>query len=137
MINPAALRPLLVGNSAEHFKAAARGVVAVMHCKDCGHHWFPAGHVCPKCLSEKLEWVPVSGRATLWSWCEFHKAYFKGLRERVPYVVVLARLDEGPKLFGNLIDGVPAELSIGMRLEAVAAPAGDEAGLVNFRAVRP
>ena len=26
-------------------------------------------------------------------------------------------------------------LPIGMRLEAVAAPAGDEAGLVNFRAV--
>lgn len=137
MINPAALRPLLEGDSAEHFKAAARGLVLVMHCKDCGHRWFPAGHVCPKCLSEKTGWAKATGRATLWSWCEFHKAYFKGLKERVPYVVVLAELEEGPKLYGNLVEGVTAELSIGMRLEAVAAPAESEAGLVNFRAAKP
>ncbi len=135
MINPDALVPLLRSADREHWVAAARGSVSVLNCGDCGHYWFPSSQVCPRCLGENVGWKAVSGRATLWSWCEFHRAYFKGTRERVPYVVVLAELDEGPKLYGNLMDTASADLQVGMRLEATFTPAGEEAAMVNFRAV--
>ena len=137
MINPDALGPLLKSPDGEHWRAAARGSVSVSHCGDCGHHWFPSSRVCPRCLGDHVQWQAVSGRATLWSWCEFHKAYFKGTRELVPYVVVLAELEEGPKLYGNLLGTAPDDLKIGMRLEAAFTPAGDDAAMINFKAVTP
>jgi hypothetical protein len=66
MINPDALAPLLEGDNATHFKAAGDGRLVVPHCRDCGHHWFPAAHICPQCLGENVDWAEVSGRATLW-----------------------------------------------------------------------
>ena len=135
MINPEALAPLLGGDNARHFKAAGAGRLEVPHCEDCGHRWFPAAAICPHCLGTRVGWATLSGRATLWSWCEFHRPYFKNLRDKVPYVVVLATLEEGPQLYGNLVESDAAGLKVGMPMRAVFTPAGDGAGLVNFRAV--
>lgn len=137
MINPDALAPLLESDNAPHFKAAGEGRLVVPHCTACGHHWFPAAHICPKCLGERVDWVEVSGRATLWSWCEFHRPYFKTLRDKVPYVVVAVTLDEGPKLYGNLVETALADLKVGMPLQAVFTRADAGGGMVNFRALRP
>ena len=136
MINPDALAPLLQGDNAAHFKAAGNGRLLVPHCRACGHHWFPAAHICPMCLSEAVDWAEVSGRATLWSWCEFHRPYFKSTRDKVPYVVIAVTLDEGPQLYANLIDSAPADLEVGMRLEAAFTRGAGGAGMVNFRALR-
>ena len=136
MINPAALAPLLEGDNAPHFKAAADGRLLVPHCRDCGHHWFPAARICPRCLGENVDWAALAGGATLWSWCEFHRPYFKTLRDRVPYVVLAVTLDEGPQLYGNLVESAPGDLKIGMRLEAVFTAGDGGAGMVNFRAAR-
>ena len=137
MIIPDALVPLLEGDTAPHFKAAGEGRLVVPHCKDCGHHWFPGAAICPRCLSENVDWATLSGRATLWSWCEFHRPYFKAVKGKVPYVVVAAALEEGPQLYGNLVESDAGNLKIGMRLEAVFTPAENGAGMVNFRTVDP
>ena len=53
----------------------------------------------------------------------------------MPYVVVAAALEEGPQLYGNLVESDAGKLKVGMRLEAVFTPAEIGAGMVNFRAV--
>jgi uncharacterized OB-fold protein len=77
--------------------------------------------------------VNVSGQGTVWSICEFHKAYFKSFEPALPYNVALVRLDEGPRMYTNLL-GIPyASIKIGMRVEAVFEQVTADVALVKFR----
>jgi uncharacterized protein len=69
----------------------------------CADVHFPASPVCPKCLSTDQAWQPVSGAGTLESWVTFHRAYWPGFADDVPYDVCLVRLAEGPLLLSNII----------------------------------
>jgi uncharacterized protein len=93
-------------------------------CLDCGRHRFPPARYCPQCRSERMESVQASGQGVLESWCTFHKAYWPEFERRVPYDVVQVRLDEGVRVFSNLIGGAPR---IGLRVKARF-----EDGLVKF-----
>ncbi len=84
----------------EHARA---GRLAVQACKTCGDLHFPASPVCPACLSDAQEWRPMTGRGTIESWVEFHRAYWPGFQAELPYRVCLVRLEEGPLLLSNLV----------------------------------
>jgi len=45
----------------------------------------------------------ASGRAELLSWVVFHKAYQDSAKGRVPYVVGLVQLAEGPRMTTNIL----------------------------------
>lgn len=124
--------PRIDDNNREHWEGAQNGKLRVQHCKSCGTYRYPPARWCSQCLSEDIEWVTVSGRGTVWSWCVFHRAYFKGFGEELPYSVVLVELDEGPKLYSNLV-GVPKDkVRIGMRVRAVFEPATPDLTLIKF-----
>ena len=62
----------------------------------------------------------------------FHRAYFKGFADDIPYAVALIELDEGVKIYSNLV-GVPREqIRIGMRVRAVFEKVTDDVTLVKF-----
>jgi hypothetical protein len=82
---------------------AKAGKLSVHACKSCGGKNYPASPVCPKCLSSDQEWVAVSGNGTLESWVDFHRAYWDGFKESLPYRVCLVRLAEGPIMVSNLV----------------------------------
>jgi uncharacterized protein len=81
------------------------------------------------------DWVPASGRATVWSACEFHRAYFPGFAPKLPYAVVLVRLEEGPRLHSNLIGCAFEDTAIGLRVHAVFEAMTDEVTLTKFRPI--
>lgn len=70
------------------------GVLMIQKCSACGNTQFPPSSVCTKCLASDVEWVPYTGKATLWSKVRFHKGYLKPYMD-TPYSVALAKLDEG------------------------------------------
>jgi uncharacterized protein len=89
--------------------AAKSGKLVVQHCTACNDMHFPPGPVCPKCLSTAQEWREVSGRGKLEGWVDFHRAYWDGFKDSLPYRCCLVQLDEGPVLVSNLVgDGEPA-----------------------------
>jgi len=111
---------------------AQRGVLVLQRCLDCGRHRFPAARYCTQCHAERSEWVATSGAGVVESWCTFHRAYWPAFAQDVPYDVVQVRLDEGVRLFSNLV-GVPRErLRIGMRVRATFDPVTHEVTLVKF-----
>lgn len=124
------ITPLTAG----FWEHARNGKLAVQVCKNCGDVHFPASPVCPACLSDDQEWRPVSGRGTLESWVEFHRAYWPGFQGDLPYRVCLVRLDEGPLLLSNLVgeDG-----AIGDVVHAVFEPVTDEVTLPKFKIGAP
>lgn len=124
--------PRIDDTNRPHWEGARKGELQVQHCKSCGTYRYPPARWCSECLSEDIEWVKASGKGTVWSWCAFHRQYFKGFDAEIPYAVVLVELDEGPKLYSNLV-GVPKDrIRIGMRVRAAFEPATPDLTLVKF-----
>ncbi len=91
--------------------------LVVQTCTGCGDAHFPPSPVCPACLSEAQEWKPAAGTGTLESWVSFHRAYWDGFRDDLPYDVCLVRLAEGPLLVSNLVgDTAAAKLGAPVRV---------------------
>ena len=113
--------------------AARAGRLMVQRCDRCGHTRFPPSKICDCCLSDETTWVEVGHQGTVWSVCEFHRAYFRGFEADLPYNVALVRLDDGPRLYTNLVSVHDHEIEIGMRVQAVFEPVTDTVTLVKFR----
>jgi uncharacterized protein len=110
---------------------AARSIFALQTCDSCGDAHVPPSPVCPQCLSASQTWKPSSGRGTLESWVDFHRAYWDGFQDELPYRVCLVRLDEGPLFVSNLI-GVQNEVRVGTRLRATFERATEEIVVPKF-----
>ena len=108
--------------------------LAIQVCNACKDAHFPPSPVCPNCLSEDQEWQPVSGRGTLESWVEFHRAYWEGFKDDLPYSVCLVRLAEGPLLVSNLV-GDAANAKLGAAVSVVFEQATEEVTLPKFALV--
>lgn len=115
-----------------HWDGAREGHLMIQACSDCGALRYPFSTLCPHCHSTNAQWRPAGGKGTVWSWCVFHRVYFKGFETEMPYNVVLVELDEGLKIYSNLIGVSHDQLRIGMRVRTVFEPATDAVTLVKF-----
>lgn len=97
---------------------AVTPILKLQRCVDCGRHRYPAARYCAQCHGERSEWVEASGTGIVESHCVFHKAYWPAFEKKVPYAVVQVRLDEGVRLFSNLVDVPPERIRSGMRVRA-------------------
>lgn len=108
------------------------GQLLLQKCDRCGHVRYPISHVCPECLEAGHEWVPMSGRGEVFSYVVFHQVYNKAFADDVPYNVALVQLDEGPRMFSNVV-GVPNdEVAVGTRVRLVFDPVTEEVTLPRF-----
>ena len=128
-------RPRIDTVSKGFWDAVRAGTLTVQRCDDCAHQHYPGSPVCPNCLSASQSWVPVSGHGTLLSWVRFHRAYWDGFREDVPYAVVLVGLEEGPLMLSNLVGAEPEMLKIGDRLQVCFEAVDEATTLPKFRPV--
>jgi uncharacterized protein len=115
------------------WEAARRRELVVQHCRSCGTPRFPARDICSRCLSRDAEWVPVSGRGTVFSWAMMHQVYHPGFAGEVPYAVVVVALEEGVRLVSNLVDCPAGDLRAGMPVEVVFDDVTPEVTLPKFR----
>ena len=99
--------------------AAAQGRLLVGLCRDTGRHFFPPRGVSPFTLSPNVELVPAQGTGSVYS--------FTVMRTAQPYAPAMVELDEGPRLFTNIVDCAFGEIRIGMRVR-VAFRTGAEGG---------
>lgn len=125
--------PAINASTAPHWEGARAGRLCVQKCKSCGKLRYPPNRWCAECRSDQSEWVDLSGRGKIWSWCIFHRLYFKGFENEMPYAVVLVELDEGVRLYSNLVGVAHNDIRIGMRVRAEFEPATDEVTLVKFK----
>ena len=87
------------------FWSAARDRrLVVQRCDDCEALRFPPEPGCYQCGSLRSSWVPMSGRATLWSWTVCHPPLLPYFAERNPWPVAVVQLEEGPRMVTNVVD---------------------------------
>lgn len=106
----------------------AKGELRIQCCANCGRWvYFPAPR-CYRCLSDRLEWTPVSGRGTVYTFTVIHRAVSATFRKKIPYVVAWVELpeQEGLRILAEIEDCAPEDVRIGM--EVTLGFAVDELG---------
>lgn len=125
--------PVSNADAAPYWEAARRGELLLKRCVDCGHRHFPPRHLCPKCWSERLEWIRAGGMGTVYSFTIMHRAPMPAFAKRVPYVVALIDLDEGPRMMANVTGDDALATRIGDRVSVWFEERGEGARLPQFR----
>jgi uncharacterized protein len=109
--------------TAEYWSAARRGVILLQRCGDCGAVLHPPAPVCPGGAGHELEWFEASGRGRLASFTSVVHAAHPAVADRLPYLIALVELDEGPRIICNLAPGQAAEPGPGARVVFRLGPA--------------
>lgn len=111
--------------------ALVHGHLTFQRCRHCAAAWLPARSECPQCLNDGPAWEAASGRARLVSWVVYETAYHPAFADRLPYVVAVVELAEGPRLLTNILDD-PSLLRIEQPLDLVIQ-FEDELAVPRFR----
>src|ERR1700716_2772456 len=83
----------------DFYKATvSANALCVQRCKACGTWTHPARYFCPNCTSPDYSFEKTSGRATLHSYTVNHFSVEPAWKAQVPYVTVVAELEEGPRI---------------------------------------
>lgn len=99
------------------WEAAKRHELIIPRCNRCSRYFFYPREACPNCLYEDWDWMPVSGRARLYSWTVVYQPQNPMFNEDVPYVYAIVQLEEGPKMYSNLVQCDPdKDLKVDMPL---------------------
>jgi len=111
------------GPEKRYLDALAAGRFEIQRCAACAQHVFYPRVLCPHCGAEKLEWVAPSGRGTVYSTTVVRRKPADG----GDYNVCLVDLAEGVRMMSRVATVPPAEVRIGMSVQARIAD-----GLVEF-----
>jgi uncharacterized OB-fold protein len=76
----------------------------LQRCARCGRYRYFPSPVCPGCSSTAATWLPVSGRATVFTYSVLHRPASPAYAEDVPYVYAVVELEEGPMMPTNLVE---------------------------------
>lgn len=130
-----AVRPPIVARGEEKvfFDHLREHELVFQRCTGCSHAVFPLRTVCPHCFSESLDLERSAGRGAAHSFTTQHRASHPFFAADVPYTLVLVDLDEGVRVFANLVDCAPDDARIGMPVEAVFDDVEPELTLLRFR----
>jgi uncharacterized protein len=120
------------------FWEAAKGRRPVaQRCAECGYYNHPPRLVCDRCSSQRLEFTPVSGRGTIYSFTVMHQPSVAGFEGEVPYINIVVELEQQPMLFmvSNLPYAELGKVRIGGRVEVWFEERGPDLVLAQFRPV--
>lgn len=99
-------------------------------CRICGTIYFPPRIVCRTCKetyvkgasgakdTHIMEDVNLSGNGEILTYTTVHVAP-PGFEDQVPYNMVIVKLDEGPKITGQLVECINGDIEIGAKVQTV------------------
>ena len=122
-----------------YWEAARRHQLVLPRCRDCqGWIWYPQ-RVCHFCHSWNLDWQPVSGTGTIYSFVVVRHGLHPWFATRLPFVSALVELDEAPnvRLTAEIVDCAPEDVLVGMNVEVAFEDVNDEVTLPQFRPAPP
>ena len=123
--------PRPTATSRPFWDAAKRHQLQLQRCGGCASFIYYPRDRCPNCLSERLEWTPVSGRGKLYSYTVVRRASTRSFSDK-PYVLAIVELDEGVRMTTN-IEAPPESVKVGMPVTVYFDDVTPEKTLVKFK----
>lgn len=119
------------------WEAAKQHQLVVQRCQDCGYFNHPPRPACDACQSQQLQFEPVSGRGTIYSFTVMHQPNVAGFADEIPYINILVELEEQPLLFmvSNLSISELDKIKIGGQVEVYFEELDAEVTLPQFQPV--
>lgn len=127
--------PLIDTDTEEWYEGLKRHALLLQQCASCGSLQHPPQPSCAQCLSLDRNWVPASGKGTIFSFIVVRHPVHPAFAE-VPYDVILVQLEEGPRILSNMLDCPVEEIEIGMAVEVDFVDVSDDITLPKFRRSR-
>jgi uncharacterized OB-fold protein len=127
--------PLITLSDKPFWDAAKKHELVAYRCLNCGAY-YPQVTECPACRTPRMEWVKVSGKGEVFTFCIFHQLYHPAWKADLPYNVAWIKLQEGPLLMTNIIECRNEDIRIGMPVEVVFDDVTNEVTLPRFRPSR-
>ena len=127
--------PVPTVDSKPFWESSKRHDLELQRCRSCAKFYFPPSHGCAHCGNIDNEWVKVSGKAKIYSWCTFQVPFVPYFTDDLPYASVVVEFEEagGPRIISNVVDVKPDDLEIDMPLEIVYEDVSDDITLVKFK----
>jgi len=112
---------------APFWRGCVEGKLLVQRDRQSGvFHWPPKPHYWK---GGRLEWVEASGRGEVYSYVVAHAPFLPAFMHRMPHILVLVQLDEGPRLVGYMINTTPEAMRFGMPVRVAFEPLTEDATL--------
>jgi uncharacterized OB-fold protein len=108
------------------FQGARDGKLMIQRCSQCNTAQC-GSLICNQCFGGDLHWENASGRGKLHSFVVMHLSYHPAFNSAKGYNAAVVELDEGPRLFSNIVGAAPDTLRIGQRVRVRFALTGDTA----------
>jgi len=86
-----------------YWDGARSGKLMLQRCQTCRAVIHYPRPWCPACWSTELEWFEASGHARVITYTVVHQPPFEAYALDVPYVLAVARLEEGPQMMANVL----------------------------------
>ena len=102
------LLPVVDADSKPFWEGCREHKLRFQQCTACGLVRWPPGILCPKCHSLDTRWIESNGKGTIYTFSVYHQAFHPAFKEKLPYVVAVVELEEGPMIFSNIV-GAPHE----------------------------
>ena len=119
------------------WESAKKHELWIPYCRSCEKsYWYPRDF-CPQCGSRDVEWRRSAGKGRVHTFAIQYRAFHPGWSDEVPYVTALIDLDDGVRIFSNLVEteADPKALRCEMPVEVVFEDVTDEITLAKFRPV--
>jgi len=107
-------------------------------CSVCATVYFPPRPVCPTCTTHrqslgKMEPFQLSGEGEVVTYSVVHEPAL-GFEMQVPYALAIVRAVEGPLLTGQIVNVVPEDVKIGLKVHATFRKLREEgaAGVIHY-----
>ena len=124
--------PTISGETRLYWEACRRGELFIQKCDKCGVYQFPPRGICVACFTTDIAWVKSSGKGTVYSFTVSYQNRTPGFREG-PYVLSQVELDEGVRMFTNIVECDPKDVKIGMPVEVTFVRATDQISVPYFK----
>ena len=124
--------PIVNPDSKVYWDGARDERLMIRKCRSCGATHFMPRYLCPACWSTDLDWIQASGRGKVHSFTVIRRAPLPAFAGKVPYVIALIDLDEGPRMMANILGEDALQTRIGDRVEVCFEERGAGAKVPQF-----
>jgi uncharacterized OB-fold protein len=129
--------PVLQDWNRPFFAAGLSGKLVLQRCSHCNLLIYYPRMFCPDCLSDQYRWEEMSGLGTVYSFAVVWHPQQPAFDGKVPIILAVIELDEGPQMVSTVINCTAEQTSIGMKVRAVFERIADEIAQPKFEPASP
>jgi uncharacterized protein len=129
------IEPPVSDISSPFWDATRNRELVLQRCESCNNYIHYPRAICPYCHSDDLEFLPASGQGSVYAFSVMHRPGNPAMQDRVPYVVALIDLTEGPRMMSNIVGCDPAAVRVGLPVSVTWEELSDGRALPLFEPV--